>query len=397
MDWNLQRGTPSSSRGRSTAWRGPVHRLAALVLVSSLSFACAVQPEPRTFNSVDYLRARYAQQVGDEAASITVPFEIDEQIRLSVQEKLNPAQSERRRTDQILDYIFGWLELRYSLTPTRDAVGTFEIREGNCLSFVNLFVGVARELRLNPFYVEVNDLQRWDFNQGSVISHGHIVAGLRIEGDLSTFDFLPYRPKSYRDFQPITDLKATAHFYNNLAAEALIAGDPATALRHVNVAVALAPEFDKALNNLGVILLRLGERQRALEVFERGLEQDPMNVALLTNTARAYQELGRSAEADELLGRLEGVHHSNPFFYIYRGEVALAAGDLETALDYMKQAYRQESEIPEVHVALVKVYLAMGDRGKALHHVERALKLDATHLEARRYAALLTGDAGAGR
>jgi len=403
MDGNSRRGTTSISRGRSASTGGRLRRFpvlagATVLLAGSfLSLACATQPEPRTFDSAEYLRNRYAQMAGAENGTITVPFEIDAAIRQDVQQRLNPAQSERRRTDQILDYIFGWLDLRYALTPTRDAVGTYESHQGNCLSFVNLFVGVARELRLNPFYVEVNDLQRWDFSEGSVISHGHIVAGLRIDGDLSTFDFLPYRAKSYRDFQPISDIKATAHFYNNLAAEALMAGDTARALENVEVAVALAPDFDKALNNLGVIWLRLGERDRALETFGRGLEQDPMNVALLTNAARAYQEMGRGDEADELLARLEGVHQTNPFFYIYRGEMALARGDLDVALDYMKQAFRQNSEIPEVHIGLVKVYLAMGDRQKALHHVERALKLDATHLEARRYAAMLTGDAGAGR
>lgn len=402
MGENSKHGIRSSSRGRFTPSGGRFRGLPVLTGTSFLlagaflSLACSVQPEARTFDSADHLRDRYAQMAGPEGGTITVPFEIDEKIREDVRQRLNPAQSERRRTDQVLDYVFGWLELRYALSPTRDAVGTYESREGNCLSFVNLFVGIARELRLNPFYVEVNDLQRWDFSEGSVISHGHIVAGMRIDGELSTFDFLPYRPKSYRDFQPISDVKATAHFYNNLAAEALMAGNTATALEHVKVAVTLAPDFDKALNNLGVIWLRLGERERALETFDRGLEQDPMNVALLTNAARAYQEMGRGDEADELLARLEGVHQTNPFFYLYRGEMALARGDFGTALDYMRQAYRQGSEIPEVHVGLVKVYLAMGDRQKALHHVERALKLDATHAEARRYAAMLTGDAGAG-
>ena len=384
----IQRMDTSSSGWRFRFGGRVLWPLLALLVIG----ACAPLATPRTFDSVEYLRDRYAKAVGPEqAASLTVPFELDDEVRQMVAERLNPALSERRRTDQILDFIFGWLDLQYSLTPTRDAVGTFHAREGNCLSFVNLFVGVARQLRLNPFYVEVKDYQRWDFSQGSVVSHGHIVAGLRIDGELSTFDFLPYKPKSYRDFEPISDVKATAHYYNNLGAEALLAGDLASARSRIEAAVALAPDFEKALNNLGVVLLRQGDRDRALAVFERGLSQDPQNVALLTNAARAYQEIGQTDKANALLAQLEEINLSNPFFYIYRGEVALSQGDLDTALDYMKKAYRRDSENPEVHVGLVKVYLAMGDTERALHHVERALQLDATHLEARRYAAMLSG------
>ena len=57
----------------------------------------------------------------------------------------------------------------------------------------------------------------------------------------------------------------------------------------------------------------------------------------------------------------------------------------------MRDALAIDTEIPEVHLGIAKVYLATGERGKARHHVERALKLDATHPEARRFANLLDG------
>ncbi|MFP3939847.1 MAG: tetratricopeptide repeat protein [Thermoanaerobaculia bacterium] len=347
---------------------------------------------PGSFDSVEYLRSQYEERLGPQAAAeLPIPFEIGDSMLAAAEGRISPAAGERDRVEQVTDFIFGWLGLDYSLTPTRSAMGTFRAREGNCLSFVNLFVGLAREHRLAPFYVEVEDYQRWDYNEGSVVSHGHIVAGMRVDGKLETFDFLPYRPKSYRDFEPIDDLKAAAHYFNNLGAEALMQGDLERARQLTEIAVGLTPWFDKAVNNLGVTLLRQGEAQEALAVFENGLERDPEDVALLTNAARAHQQLGHPDEAEELLARLDDVHHSNPFFYVYRGELALARGDLETALDYMRQAFRRDDEVPEVHVGLVKVYLAMGERRKALHHVERALQLDATHEQARSFATMLLG------
>lgn len=364
------------------------------LLLPCLAFAagCSTLPAPRNFDSTTYLQQQYAERLGPETAGrLRVPFEIEAAIVEAAEGRVNRGASERTRVQQVSDFIFGYVGLDYALTPTRSAVETFRHRQGNCLSFVNLFVGLGREYRLAPFYVEVEDYQRWNYSQGTVVSRGHIVAGLRVDGKLETFDFLPYRAKSYRSFQPIDDLKAAAHYFNNLAAEALLREDLERASELAEIAVGLAPWFDKALNNLGVTLLRRGEADAALEVLVRGLEQDPKNVALLTNAARVYQSLGRASEADEILSRLEQSHESSPFFFIYRAEAALAAGDFEAALDSMRQAFRRGSEIPEVHVGLAKVYLALGEREKALHHVERALRLDATHDEARKFAAMLLG------
>jgi tetratricopeptide (TPR) repeat protein len=254
---------------------------------------------------------------------------------------------------------------------------------------VNLFVGIARERRLNPFYVEVTDLQRWNYRDGVVVSQGHIVAGMYVDGELSTFDFLPYQTKAYRDFKPITDLMAVAHYYNNLGAEALLDDDVDRALPLLETAVDLAPGFDKALNNYGVVLLRLGRTAEAMAIYEKALATDPENVALLTNLVRTYQLMGRTARANELLAELETLNQSNPYLFVYLGEQALARGEIDAALAYMAQALRRDSDVAEVHLGLAKVYLAMGELKKARHHVERSLKLDATNSQARAYAAII--------
>lgn len=323
---------------------------------------------------------------------VEIPYELDEETLAEVSRFINPAGNERRRTEEIVGFIFSGLDLEYSLAPTKNAVETYVSRSGNCLSFVNLFVGIARYQRLNPFYVEVEDYQRWNFEDGVVISRGHIVAGMNVDGELSTFDFLPYRPKGYREFDPIDDVTAMSHYYNNLGAEALMDGDIETAEDNLRIAHALAEDFERAINNLGVVYLRTSRTEEALALFERGLELHPTSVPLLSNQARALQESGDLDQATEILDRIESVNQTNPYFYIYRGELALSQGDTETALSYMRQALRTDSEVPEVHLGLVKVFMATGDMNRARHHLGRAMKLDATNKEARKYAAMLEGD-----
>jgi tetratricopeptide (TPR) repeat protein len=350
--------------------------------------ACTTLPP---FDSVEYLRKQLEPQLGIERANhITVPFELNDEVSSYLARRLKPSGTETRRAADIVDFVFYDLDLQYRLRPTRDAVATFRAREGNCLSFVNLFVGIARANRLNSFYVEVTDAQRWSRSEGFVLSQGHIVAGMNVDGKLRTYDFLPYSAKAYRDFKPIDDRTAAAHFYNNLGAEALLAGDLQTATRDVTLATEIAPSFAKGINNLGVCQARAGQKEQAEQTYLRGLGIEPDSGPLLTNLLRLYQQSNRQAEVGDLLARLEGLKISNPFYYVFRGEDALSKGDLDGALRYMVEALRRDSELPETHLGLAEVYLAAGDLQHAREQVQRALKLDATHPEARRMLALLS-------
>ncbi len=361
--------------------------LAGLSGASVLFLSCS---ESSPFDSSSYLRSQIAEQSGKRSAEeVSFPFELEGDVLEAVQAKLKPVGDAKSRAARVLDYIFRGLDLKYELAPTRDANGTFRERRGNCLSFVNLFVAAGRQIRINPFYVEVEDYQRWDHRQGMVVSQGHIVAGLYVDGELRTYDFLPYRVKSYRDFEPIDDLTATAHYFNNLGAEALLADEPILAKKHLETASAVDPTFVKASNNLGVWYARENELDRAIEIYRHALEIEPGDVPLLINLARAYQRKGMTEAATAALAKVEGVHHTNPFFFVYQGEAALAKGDHEQALIHMRDALRTETEAPEVHVGLTKVYVALGEMKKARHHLKRALALDAGHPEARKLLYML--------
>jgi Flp pilus assembly protein TadD len=362
-----------------------------LVLVVLAWLAMAGCSPYKPFDSAAFVREQYGHRVRPEdLPGVVVPFEIDDRVRATFRRKRGRVTGvEEHKAALVIGFIFDDLGLKYSRTPTRDAVDAFGTRHGNCLSFVNLFVGLARDVGLNPFYVEVTDYQTWNHREGMVISQGHIVGGMYLAGELKTYDFLPYKPKAYRQFKPIDDLTAVAHFYNNLGAEALLGGDLQQAIHLLNVAHQVAPRFEKSLNNLGVCRARSGDFQGALELYRQGLEVDPSNTMILTNMSRAYQQLGRADEATALLAQVEASNTTNPFFFVYQGDMALARGETQKALDYMVRALRLDSEVPEVHVGLMKVYLALGDLEKAKHYLERALKLDANDREALRYAHLI--------
>jgi len=357
-----------------------------------LSLSLAVWPGCSAYAPLDSrgdLEAQLREKTAGLAAGVVVPFHLDASLEEHLRQHYRHQPNELRRIEQVLDFIFRRVRLRYALSPTRDAMGTYQAKEGNCLSFVNLFIGVARHQRLNPFYVEVTDYQRWSYRDGQVLSQGHIVAGMYVKGILKTYDFLPYRPKGYRGFSPIEDLAATAHYYNNLAAEAMLDDDLRKAGEHLEIALRLAPEFTKALNNRGVLLTRRGDLDGAAALYRQALGAAPDDVALLANLATLERRRGRSAEADEIVRRVGELDQGNPFFFLLQGQAALARNDLERAKKFLAEALRRDDGIAEVHVELAKTFLALGDTEQARHYAQRALKLDPSDKEAQRVARLL--------
>src|SRR5579885_375145 len=156
------------------------------VLLSLLAFLGCAEYQP--FDSVGHLRSEFAARIGPErAARIEIPFDLNDEIRAKLPRKFGAGAADMTRLVTVRDFIFNRLDLQYALLPTKDAVDTCRTRQGNCLSFVNLFVGIARAEGLNPFYVEVTDLQKWNRQGGLVISQGHIVAGVYVNGQLATF------------------------------------------------------------------------------------------------------------------------------------------------------------------------------------------------------------------
>lgn len=377
----------------------------ALPLLAS----CSARPAPRdAFDAAEHLRRLYAERLGPaEAVDAEIPFALRGELLAAVEADLPRGGGVARRAARLVEWIFGDLGLDYARHPTRDALGTFRARAGNCLSFVNLFVGVGRHLGLAPFYVEVRDLGRWERRDGLVLGHGHVVAGLYVEGELRTFDFLPYRARTYRGLEILDDARAAARFFNNRGAEALLAGDAGEARRLFERAAALDPAFVEAANNLGVWHVRHGDAREAERIFRGALERaagppdpetngepdgpshDDALLPLLGNLERLLRRQGRTAEADALLARAESLRHRNPFVHLVRAELALERDETGAAFEALRRALALAPELPEAHLGLARVHLALGRPAAARRHLDRALELDPRHPEALEMARML--------
>ena len=87
----------------------------------------------------------------------------------------------------------------------------------------------------------------------------------------------------------------------NLGVALVRSGDRIAAVQAYSNALALKPDFHPASINLGLSLEALGHKDQALRTWRDALQSNDARVALLNQRARLLESLGRLSEAEDLL------------------------------------------------------------------------------------------------
>jgi len=272
--------------------------------------------------------------------------------------------------------------LDYDAATTTTAAEALASGRGNCVSFTNLFIAMARSrgYRVKAGYLQPRPLgeRRGDL----VYVMTHVVAVYPLNDRYVVFDFYKTREEPSRKIRLLDDYELAALYVNNLAVQALSASDYALAETRVTAVLKLAPEFAPAYGNLGVILRRRGDIPGAIDAYRRALALEPHDPAILGNLALLYSGLGREREAKAAL-TLADLRLATPYTILARGDLEAADGRIEDALRYYRRAARIDPTIPDPHVSIARLTRFAGRLDEARREAERALKLDPENREAK--------------
>jgi tetratricopeptide (TPR) repeat protein len=159
---------------------------------------------------------------------------------------------------------------------------------------------------------------------------------------------------------------------------------PGEVQAHLENAIAIAPDYDDALNNLGTLFLRRGERARAIEMFERAVAANPNSFHAHVNLGGALiltEQFDRAI--DENLKALE----LRPEDSLSRAQVGIALFHqrrLEEAIPYLMEAQRLDPySAIAADLMLGQVYETQGDVAHALEAYELFLRNHPTHIAVR--------------
>lgn len=361
----------------------------AATLILLLAPGPGVRAEKVVFTPDELRQALALRLTPAEIRSLNIPFEATEEIRTLAAEVTRGAHGEQQKLAALLAYFRhqGYLE-RYDQTGTRTAAEVLRTGEGNCLSYANLFVAMARSVGLRAVYLDASEVVHELEKSGSVLVHvGHILVGVQSGPELTTVDFDGRRRKSGR-YDVMSDLQAMAEFYSNLGYELswLLRDEGGFASRRAlgtfRLATRICPDFARSWNNLGVALGRAGKTRRAEAAYRRAIRADPGLAAPHANLGQSLFRRGEIAGAVDAFTRAVRLDPGNAHYRYFLGKSLALAGRLERARLELESGIRIDPELFLLHMELAQVCMRLGDRHRAGAAARRVLELVPHHRDA---------------
>jgi Flp pilus assembly protein TadD len=271
---------------------------------------------------------------------------------------------------------------------TRTASETFHDRHGNCLSFSLLFFAMARAAGLSVHFQEVSVPPDWTLDKDTYVLNQHVnvfvdlnLAGTRVV-DFNIGDF-----RSSFEMRKISDLRALAHYYNNVGVAYMQEGDAATALAYFRRALGDNDrEFSPSWTNLGTLYLRQGHPAHAEAAYLKALEADDTDLVAMSNLARLYDKEGDRERAAEYEKKVASHRFLNPYYRYQLAQQAYEAGDYSAAIGHLKYAVRKRPKEDRFCFLLGMSYMKSGDEKAGKRWLEKAQELAATDAQKRRYS-----------
>jgi tetratricopeptide (TPR) repeat protein len=195
---------------------------------------------------------------------------------------------------------------------------------------------------------------------------------------------LPKRPSSensaggtvsVRDLQRRIPPKAFRAF--TAAQRDAASGDRVKAVRDLELAIRLYPEYADAMENLGVQYIRMGRYPEALEQFEKALATGESSAAMYANLGYGYYVTGRLQEAEKAVRQaLTLDDHYARGHYLLGSLLALRvrANALENAPEAVRHLRLGAVDVPKAHLEIAHVYMVQGDQPGAKEELRQYLK-----------------------
>jgi Flp pilus assembly protein TadD len=359
-------------------------RAAALVCLLALSGACASSG----FNPGRAAAPDYPEWLLSGERLFGEPVRADELPEIDISEPSPEMRAfvaelvdgiDRRNSASRFRALFGGLVRNgyfnsvYSANQTLTAAETFEIKGGNCLSYTNLFIALAREAGLDASYQLVDVPPSWDADAGFIIRYTHInvlVRGLRLEPGahpLVTVDFNEVHPDAEYRRWTVSDDYASSLFHANLSVSLLRQGQVRDGFLHLRRAIDIEPANLDLWINLGAFYATQGDYAGSIEAYRIALQLAPNSRAALSGLARSYANHGNEAMAAVYRQRVRNYRETNPYYHYAMAQAAFERNDYEASLAHINNAIGLKRRAPRFYLlrALVEDKLGRPDAAEA--------------------------------
>ncbi len=285
----------------------------------------------------------------EEAPEDPALLAVNDDMRAFLAEHVPERASDSRKVELILEGILaGGLELEYDNLLTLPASEAFYRRAGNCMSFTNLFLALAREAGLRASYQEVMVPPTWTEGEEAWYYNLHVNVLVDLPGaeqvvDFNLGDYLRAYPRRL-----LSDAAGESRYHNNLGVHFMTHDDPARAFLHFRQALVLQPGAGHVWTNLGTLYRRQGDLAQAEAAFRHAIDLDREPVAM-SNLARLYREQGMPSLAADYARQVERLRSKNPYYQYYQAKKSYDAGAYGVAQRHLERALRTQAKDHRFH------------------------------------------------
>ena len=269
---------------------------------------------------------------------------------------------------------------------TQTAAKTFRGRNGNCLSFTNMFVALARNVGLKVSYQEVDIPPDWTRNDGTFMLNRHVNVHVDLgQAGERIVDFNIGDLRTTYDRRVISDDRALAHFYNNKGVEYLQKGDTSASLANLRGSLQHDPAFGPAWSNLGTLYRRQRLMAHAEASYLQALAVNADEYVAMSNLASLYAEQGDAERAVHFENQASLHRRHNPYYRFGLARQAFLKRDYDTAISNLKYAIRHKEFEDSFYFLLGLSYLQKGDEKQARRWLNKAEEVAKSDTQKRNY------------
>jgi tetratricopeptide (TPR) repeat protein len=151
--------------------------------------------------------------------------------------------------------------------------------------------------------------------------------------------------------------------------------DPDAAIRLLTEAVALAPQFAQAWNELGTMAYQTQKYARAEECFRESLKQDPQAFEPLVNLGGVLVTVHRADEAWQYNAKAVALRPNDALAHSQLGMNNFQLGDLDLSVQHLERARAIDpAHFSHPQLLLAEIYLRRGEKSAAADVLEEFLR-----------------------
>ncbi len=174
----------------------------------------------------------------------------------------------------------------------------------------------------------------------------------------------------------VTDLRVPEKAQKELhkASKEIDRKDFAKALRTVQHAIDVYPEYADAYNNLGVIYARLGDRERERQALEKAISLNDRLAPAYANLGRLNINTGDFAGAETVLKKASACEPLNGITLLLLAYAQFMQKDLDAAIETSRHAHDLQSTHAFAHQIAARAFEQKRDATSAIAELQLFLK-----------------------